>query len=82
MTRAADPQFSFADLEFLNQSIQLDPLLQAISDFLDRQAELVKLVRRDLERGLKNPATGRTGLSAEQVLRSLSLQRVKNWDYR
>lgn len=82
MTRAADPQISFADLEFLNQNVKLDPLLQNISDFVDGHAELIEFVRRDLERGLKNPATGRSGLSAQQVLRSLTLQRVKNWDYR
>jgi transposase, IS5 family len=82
MTRAADPQISFADLEFLNQSVKLDPLLQAISDFIDNHVELVESVRQDLEHGLKNPATGRHGLSAQQVLRSLTLQRVKNWDYR
>lgn len=82
MTRAADPQISFADLEFLNQNVQLDPVLAAISNFIDSHRELVELVRRDLERGLKNPATGRNGLSAPQVLRSLALQRVKNWDYR
>jgi IS5 family transposase len=82
MTRAADPQISFADLEFLNQNVKLDPLLQAISNFIDSHAELVKIVRQDLERGLKNPATGRNGLSAQQVLRALALQRVKNWDYR
>jgi IS5 family transposase len=82
MTRATDPQISFADLEFLNQNVKLDPLLQNISDFIDKHAELIAIVRRDLERGLKNPATGRNGLSAQQVLRSLTLQRVKNWDYR
>ena len=82
MTRVADLQISFADLEFLNQNVQLDPLLQNISDFIGKHAELIAIVRRDLERGLKNPATGRSGLSAPQVLRSLTLQRVKNWDYR
>jgi IS5 family transposase len=82
MTRALDPQWSFADLEFLGQGVQLDPLLAAISDFIDRHSVLVEAVRRDLERGLKNPATGRGGLSPPQVLRSLVLQRVKNWDYR
>ena len=82
MTRAADPQISFADLEFLNQNVKLDPLLQNISDFIGQHAKLVEIVRRDLERSLKNPATGRSGLSAQQVLRSLTLQRVKNWDYR
>ena len=39
-------------------------------------------VRRDLERGLKNRKTGRRGLTSQQVLRSLILARVKNWDYR
>lgn len=82
MTRALDPQWSFADLEFLSQSVQLDPLLAAISEFIDHHDALVEGVRRDLERGLKNPATGRGGLSPQQVLRSLVLQRVKNWDYR
>jgi len=82
MSRAADSQVSFADLEFLTQGIQLDPTLQAIAAFLDTHASLVDGVRRDLERGLKNPATGRHGVTAPQVLRSLILMRVKNWDYR
>lgn len=82
MTRAQDPQFSFADLEFIHQGVQMEPLLKTISDFITEQAELVERVRQDLERGLKNPATGRSGLTAEQVLRSLTLQRVKNWDLR
>ena len=82
MTRALDRQWSFADLELLDQSVQLDPLLAAISEFIERHDALVEAVRRDLERGLKNPATGRDGMNAPQVLRSLVLQRVKNWDYR
>ncbi|MGH9255824.1 MAG: ISNCY family transposase [Vicinamibacterales bacterium] len=82
MSRAADPQASFADLEFLTQGIQLDPTLQAIAAFLDTHASLVDEVRRDLERGLKHPSTGRRGVTAPQVLRSLILMRVKNWDYR
>lgn len=82
MTRAVDSQLSFADLEFLNQSVQLEPVLAGISEFIDGHGELIEAVRRDLDRGLKNPATGRSGLSAPQVLRSLVLQRVKNWDYR
>jgi IS5 family transposase len=82
MSRTANRQVSFADLEFLTQGIQLDPALQAIAAFLDTHASLVDGVRRDLERGLKNPATGRHGVTAPQVLRSLILMRVKNWDYR
>lgn len=82
MTRASDPQISFADLEFLNQGVKLEPLLRAISQFIDEHAELVEMVRRDLVRGLKRPDTGRNGLTAQEALRSLTLMRVKNWDYR
>jgi IS5 family transposase len=82
MTRATPPQISFADLEFRSQNITLDPLLQQISDFIDQHQMLVEQVRQNLEQGLKNPATGRNGLDAPQVLRSLTLRRVKNWDYR
>jgi len=80
--RAAKPQISFADWELLQQGILLEPLLQSISDFLDDHEEMIEAVRRDLERGLKNPGTGRSGLTPPQVLRSLVLMRVKNWNYR
>ena len=82
MPRSAQPQISFADWELLQQGISLEPLLQSISDFLDDHEEMIKAVRRDLQRGLKNPETGRSGLTPPQVLRSLILMRVKNWDYR
>ena len=82
MTRAIHPQMSFADLAFRSQGVRLDPILQAISDLIEDHPELVERVRQDLERGLKNARTGRSGLTAPQVLRSLTLQRVKNWDYR
>jgi IS5 family transposase len=82
MTRSANSQISFADIEFLGQGIRLEPILQAISDFIDQHSSLVQKVRGDLERGLKNPKTGRNGLTAQQVLRSLTLMRVKNWNYR
>ena len=82
MPRAAKPQISFADWELLQQGISLDPLLQSISDFLDEHEEMVEAVRRDLQRGLKSPGTGRSGLTPQQVLRSLILMRVKNWNYR
>jgi transposase, IS5 family len=80
--RTTDPQISFADLEFINQGIQLNATLQAISDFIEEHLQLVALVGRDLERGLKQPGTGRSGLTPQQVIRSLILRRVKNWDYR
>src|SRR3954470_15621392 len=73
---------SFADLELLRQGVRLEPLLQAICDFLDRQPALIERVRRDLMRGLKQPDKGRRGLTAPQVLRALVLMRVKKWDYR
>src|ERR1700692_4695955 len=82
MPRTAKSQISFADWELLQQGISLEPLLQTISDFLDDHEEMIEAVRRDLERGLKNPGTGRSGLTPPQVLRSLILMRVKNWNYR
>ena len=82
MSRSATPQVTFADWEFLQQGVVLEPALQAISDFLDDHDELVEAIRGDLQRGLKNPLTGRQGLTPQQVLRSLILMRVKNWDYR
>ena len=39
MTRAQDPQFSFADLEFIHQGVQMEPVLQTISDFITEHAE-------------------------------------------
>jgi transposase, IS5 family len=80
--RTAKPQISFADLELLQQGISLEPLLRNISDFLDDHEEMIEAVRRDLERGLKKPATGRDGLTPSQVLRSFVLKSVKSWDYR
>lgn len=82
MTRSMRSQISFADLEFLDQGVRLEPMLKAISDFIDAHGHMVDKVHRVLDRGLKNPTTGRSGLSAQQVLRSFVLQRVKNWDYR
>ena len=82
MTRVAEPQVSFADLEFLTQGIDLDPILKRMSDFLDYRPQIIEPVRQDLQRGLKKPATGRTAMTPAQVLRSLILMRVKNWDYR
>ena len=83
MAAARKHQLSFADLEFLLQGVCLDPVLQSISDFLDEQTDLTELVRADLESGLSNPEAGRKRrLTPQQVLRSLVLRRVKNWDYR
>jgi transposase, IS5 family len=82
MTRVADPQVSFADLEFFTQGIDLDPILKRISEILDHHPKIAKLVGKDLERGVKKPDMGRSGMTAPQVVRSLILMRVKNCDYR
>ena len=81
MREIARTQISFADLE-VGRRVRLDPLLQQISDFLDRHGELVTAVHRDLRRSLKHARRGRRGLNAEQVLRAFVLMRTKNWDYR
>jgi IS5 family transposase len=83
VSRATARQISFADWELLQQEgVRLEPLLEAISDFLDDQRDIIECIRRDLVRGLKKPGSGRSGLTARQILRSLVLMRVKNWDYR
>lgn len=82
MRRKRRRQRSFADLELEAQGVALEPVLQWLGRFLDQHAELLDAVHRDLVRGLKSPKTGRVGLSAEQVLRSVLLQRIKDWDYR
>jgi len=83
VSRATARQISFADWELLQQEgVRLEPLLEAISDFLDDQRDIIACIRRDLVRGLKKPGSGRSGLTARQILRSLVLMRVKNWDYR
>ena len=80
--RSRSPQLTFADLELQFQGVHLDPILRAISAFLDQHLTLIEQVRKDLQRGLKNARTGRNGIAPSQVLRSLVLMRYKNWDYR
>jgi IS5 family transposase len=82
VSRTTERQISFADWELMRQGLRLEPLLQAISDFLDDQRDVIERVRSDLTRGLKRGETGRKGLTPQQVLRSLVLMRVKNWHYR
>ena len=53
MSRAVARQISFADFELMRQGVRLEPLLQAIADFLDDQKEMIERVRSDLVRGLK-----------------------------
>src|SRR5260370_24767696 len=62
--------------------VRLEAGLAAISGFLDDQGDMIECIRRDLVRGLKKPGSGRSGLTPRQILRSLVLMRLKNWDYR
>ena len=58
MSRATARQISFADWELLQQEgVRLEPLLEAISDFLDDQRDIIECIRRDLVRGLKKPGS-------------------------
>src|SRR6202008_5202038 len=57
MSRLAQPQLSFADLELRYQGVHLDPLLQGVVAFLDGQAELVEKVRQDLVGSVENQDT-------------------------
>src|SRR5712691_10879706 len=63
VSRTVERQVSFADWELMRQGLRLEPLLQAISDFLDDQKDMIEQVRCDLTRGLKNAETGRSGLT-------------------
>ena len=80
--RANDRPMTLIDIALMHQAVQLDPVLAAISDFIDEHNDIVERVRKDLLRGLKSPDTGRPGLTAPQVLRSMLLMRIKNWDLR
>jgi IS5 family transposase len=82
MRATCSPQPSFADLELQAQGLGLDATLQTIATLLEAHPGLVDVVLADLQRGLRRPRTGRPGLTAEQVLRTFILQRVKNWDLR
>jgi len=82
MRLRVSPQPSFADLELQGQCLAPDTVLETIGDVLDQQAPLRELIRADLVRGLRHPTRGRPGLTAEQTLRALVVQRVKNWDLR
>src|SRR5580698_11357429 len=68
MSRTLDLQLSFADLELTRLGVHLDPVLQGIDAFLNQHSELIEQVRLDLDRGLKNPGTGRNGIAPSQVL--------------
>jgi hypothetical protein len=61
MPRTIDEQQTFADLEFQEQGVFLDPVLQNISDFLDRQDNLYELVEEDLPGEWRTPTKDAMG---------------------
>jgi hypothetical protein len=79
VARAAARQISFADVELMRQGVRLEPLLEAISSFLDRQHEMIERVRRDLVRGLKKrPRQRRSKWRRQFAKRSLRRHRERH----
>jgi IS5 family transposase len=42
VSRAVERQINFADWELMRQGLRLEPVLQAISDFLDDQQNMIE----------------------------------------
>ena len=57
-------------MELSRLGVHLDPVLQGIDAFLEQHSHLVEQVRLDLERGLKNPGTGRNGITSPFLFRT------------
>lgn len=55
--------------------------LEAISRLLDEESGIAERVGQDLVRGVKNPQTGRGGMSADQVLRVLLVKQMNGFSY-
>jgi IS5 family transposase len=55
--------------------------LEKISQVLDENSGLSALVEQDLVRGVKNPHTGKAGMSGDQVLRVLVLKQMNDFSY-
>jgi hypothetical protein len=77
VSRAVARQISFADFELMRQGMRLEPLLQAIGDFLDDQKEMIERVRRDLVRGLKKPGSGRRGFRSAAARKRRNARHTK-----
>ena len=84
--RATARQISFADRELMRQGdrgVRLEPLLDQRSPLFSTTSGTSSSVSGAIWFGAsKLPCSGRHGLTATQVLRSLVLMRLKNWDYR
>ena len=82
--RATARQISFADWELMqqrDQGIRLEPLLEAISGFLDDQRDVIESVRQDLVAWPRNTAKHPHGPSAPNGLLDASIEswQIKLW---
>lgn len=84
MAREEDKQMTFADLELEVMGETINPILGIILTFINEKLAgvLLPMIHQELVAGLKNPNTGRPGLTPRQVLFSLILQRIKSWSLR
>ncbi|MDP9348855.1 MAG: ISNCY family transposase [Gemmatimonadota bacterium] len=55
--------------------------LEAISRILEKEVGVAECIEQDLLRGVKNPQTGRAGMSADQVLRVLLVKQMNGFSY-
>ncbi|MBD0327774.1 MAG: ISNCY family transposase, partial [Pyrinomonadaceae bacterium] len=55
--------------------------METISRILDEEPGMAEQVGQDLVRGVKNPQTGRAGMSGDQVLRVLLVKQMNGFSY-
>lgn len=55
--------------------------LEAISRLLDEESGIAEQIGQDLVRGVRNPQTGRAGMSGDQVLRVLLVKQMNGFSY-
>lgn len=55
--------------------------METISRILDEEPGIAERVGQDLVRGVKNPQTGRAGMSGDQVLRVLLVKQMNGFSY-
>ena len=80
MTRIAESQLGFAALELRRQGVDRDPLLRrASSGSSTSRPLLVEHVRRYLAQGLKNPRTGRSGITPPRLCARSSSGASRTW---
>jgi IS5 family transposase len=69
------------DTVLAEDCIKINPVLQEIFKTIEKNIDLLNLVHKDLCAGLKNPKTGRQGLSAKQILGFTLIKFRENLSY-